>query len=431
MTVQAMSLSTSDRATSRPELQKILVTAYACEPGLGSEAGIGWGWTREIAQRYDCWLVTRENNVAAVRARATELGLDRLRVIGFDLPAWARFWKRGERGALPYFWLWQWRVAKLARSLDREHDFDLVQHLTFASDWIPSGLAAVGKPFVWGPVGRHPRVPAAFLGVADGRARRGEGWKAATKGFLTRADRLLHRTWKRADLILYIGSAFERNLPRFVHHKTLPFLACGTVAEELPADRFERGAGFEVLFAGRLVDLKGVRLALDAFARLHAEAPTATLTFVGDGPLRGALEARAQELGVAHSVQFTGHVELSEVWRRMRSAQVFLFPSFEGAGMVVPEAMIAGNPVVCLDFGGPADMVTDATGIKVPLGATFEQTAEGLGRALIELEGDERRRARLARGAHAWAVRETTWEAKGERLEALYTRALEHFEASA
>ncbi len=152
---------------------KVLLSAYACEPGVGSEGGIGWNWTRQVALRNPCVLITRKNNVQAIRAAAEREGLDNLRVVGFDLPYWMRFWKRKGRGALAYFYLWQLSQIPLARRLDREHDFDLVQHLTFASSWIPSGLAFVGKPFLWGPVGQHPRIPQAFV---DGAESRREGW---------------------------------------------------------------------------------------------------------------------------------------------------------------------------------------------------------------------------------------------------------------
>jgi len=49
----------------------------------------------------------------------------------------------------------------------------------------------------------------------------------------------------------------------------------------------------------------------------------------------------------------------------MNNSYIFLFPSFEGAGMVVIEAMAAGLPVVCLDYSGPGEIVTDECGIKI------------------------------------------------------------------
>src|SRR5215813_4508656 len=60
------------------------------------------------------------------------------------------------------------------------------------------------------------------------------------------------------------------------------------------------------LFVGNLLDGKGVRLLLEAFAKCHDADPSLTLTFVGEGPLAQALADRAAELGVANVVTFTG-----------------------------------------------------------------------------------------------------------------------------
>jgi glycosyltransferase involved in cell wall biosynthesis len=399
---------------------KVLATAYACEPGQGSEAGIGWNWARQIARRHELVLITRENNVDAIEraARAEGLGLT---VVGYDLPRWARCWKRGGRGAVAYFYLWQRSLARLARRLDRQHDFDVVQHLTFASSWIPSGLATLGKPFVWGPVGQHPAVPSRFMQPGDLRGRLAERAKAAVRSTLLTCDPALGRTLEAADVILSLGREFSDRVPARWRAKVEPMLACGTQPSEMVTPRTLGGGPFEVLFAGRLIELKGVRLALEAFAELHAQVP-ARLTLLGEGPLRGALETRARELGIADDVVLRGNLPHAEALRVMHSAHVFLFPSFEGAGMVVPEAMAAGNPVVCLDFGGPGEMVGDERGIAVALQATPEDTARALAGALLDLARDEQRRLGFAQRALEWARRETSWEAKGARLEDIYAR---------
>lgn len=408
--------------------RRILLTAYACEPGLGSEAGIGWNWAVEVARRNRAWVLTRENNVERCVDAARELGLaDRLTFVGFDLPQWMRAWKRGGRGAVLYFYLWQLALARRARALDREHHFDVVHHLTFASSWIPSGLAFVPKPFVWGPIGRHPRVPSRFLAHGGLRARAVELLKSASKRACELADPFLALTRRRADVVLAIGPDDVAALPAHARPRARTFLACGTEhAAPLPG-RFERGATFEVLFAGRLVDLKGPRLALDAFARLAARAPEARLVYVGAGPLRATLAARAAELGLADRVEITGHVPRAEVLARLARSDVFLFPSFEGAGMVVVEAMAAGNPVVCLDWGGPGAMTGARErlprGLATPVERTFDATAEGLGDALIQLHADEALRGRLARNATAWALANATWSAKGQHLDELYSLA--------
>ncbi len=62
--------------------KRILLSAYACEPGLGSEAGIGWNWTRQVSQRYDTWLITREGGDEGRKDLLAEAGVEI-----FEMPA--------------------------------------------------------------------------------------------------------------------------------------------------------------------------------------------------------------------------------------------------------------------------------------------------------------------------------------------------------
>ncbi|MFT7487241.1 MAG: glycosyltransferase involved in cell wall biosynthesis [Candidatus Paceibacteria bacterium] len=408
---------------------RVLLSAYACEPGLGSEAGIGWNWTRQVAQQYDTWLITRENNVEQIERAAREEGIDNLTVVGFDLPPWARFWKRGALGAMPYFYLWQVAMGGAARKLDAQFDFDVVHHLTFASSWIPSGLATLDKPFVWGPVGQHPRIPDRFLLREDWRARALEFFKAGLRGTLMACDPLVRRTRMEADRILSLGSEFSDRVQGATRHKLQPCLACGTDPHHLSESRFLRSKEFRVLYAGRLVDLKGVRLVIESFARLVERKPEAQLDLLGEGPRRAWIEQRVKELGLEHAITLHGKVTHDRTLDCMHRSDVFLFPSFEGAGMVVPEAMAAGNPVVCLDFGGPGEMVGSERGLRVQVAESPEATAAGLASALLLLADNEEQRERLARSAANWASTETTWAAKGELLPQIYGQALAHHQA--
>jgi len=112
-----------------------------------------------------------------------------------------------------------------------------------------------------------------------------------------------------------------------------------------------------VLFVGRVVTWKGVLLAVDSFAAAGLEG--ARLVVVGQGPALDGMRRRAYEAGIGDSVEFTGPIERDEVLWRMRTASCLLFPSFhDSAGFVVSEALSLGLPVVCLDHGGPGELVT-------------------------------------------------------------------------
>src|SRR6202008_4554445 len=87
-----------------------------------------------------------------------------------------------------------------------------------------------------------------------------------------------------------------------------------------------------------------------------------------------------------------------EALSRFAHADIFLFPSCEGGGMVVLEAMAHGLPVVCLDYGGPGEMVTSDCGFAVEVG-DMETMVSSLAAALAKLAEDPSRRLRMALAA--------------------------------
>jgi len=123
-------------------------------------------------------------------------------------------------------------------------------------------------------------------------------------------------------------------------------------------------------------------------------------------------------------VFFAGKMNRATVLMEMEKCDVFIFPSFEGAGMVVIEAMAKGLPVVCLDFGGPGEYVTDECGIKVPLTKPAE-VIQGLADALSKLATDPGFYERLSAGAIKRVRNNYLWDSVGEQLNILYRQVYE------
>jgi glycosyltransferase involved in cell wall biosynthesis len=177
--------------------------------------------------------------------------------------------------------------------------------------------------------------------------------------------------------------------------------------------------GRHILYVGRHLPVKGGALAVEAFARIAQGIPQARLTLIGEGPEEKNLRRRVHELGIEPQVEFRPWQTQERVWRAMETADVFLFPSMEGAGMVVLEAMRAGLPVVCLKFGGPGTMVTDETGFRVPTG-TSDRVIEELGAALVRLLEDPALRARMSGAAQQRAIENFSWKAKRAFVRSIY-----------
>ena len=104
------------------------------------------------------------------------------------------------------------------------------------------------------------------------------------------------------------------------------------------------------LFCGQLIPRKGVDTVLRAFARVQARGLAPALLIVGDGPQRAELESLASALGIAHAVTFAGFAEPEALPPYFAAADAIVVASRqEGWGLVVPEAMAAGLPVLASD----------------------------------------------------------------------------------
>lgn len=189
----------------------------------------------------------------------------------------------------------------------------------------------------------------------------------------------------------------------------------------LDTDRFTRPSrgGGGIVTVGRLTAQKRVDLILDALAALARRGRARDLTVVGDGPERGALEARAARLGVADRVRFTGYVEPAQVPEALGDADVCAFTAVgEGFGLAAAEALALGIPVVALDSGGGVTDIVPRTGAGrvMPAG-----DAEALAGALDELARAPDAR-RLAAELGADLKRRLSPDAVAAAFEALFAR---------
>jgi glycosyltransferase involved in cell wall biosynthesis len=171
----------------------------------------------------------------------------------------------------------------------------------------------------------------------------------------------------------------------------------------------------ELIFVGGLVPRKACDLALRAAAPL-LRSDLARFTVVGDGPERDRLEQLARSLGIQKAVFFCGWLSHAEVLRRLRSADVMVFPSVRdnGAGVVF-EALASGAVPVVADFGGPGDIVHPEVGYKVPLTNEIDVVAQ-MEKILTELAHNRDRLEQLRRQGMAYVQKRLTWDAKAQTV---------------
>lgn len=177
-----------------------------------------------------------------------------------------------------------------------------------------------------------------------------------------------------------------------------------------------------VLFAGRLIEVKGTTYLLRAMQEVQRHVPGAEVVIAGSGELRPVLERQASELGV--TVRFLGRATPEELRARHAEAAVFCLPSVsaatgqrEGMSNSLLEAMASGLPVVGSDSGGIPEAVGDA-GMLVP-----ERDVQALAGRLVAVLGDPALRERMGAAARGRIVARFDLRTQVGRLEGLYDRA--------
>jgi glycosyltransferase involved in cell wall biosynthesis len=189
--------------------------------------------------------------------------------------------------------------------------------------------------------------------------------------------------------------------------------------------RFDKVAAQDVsgplraCFIGRLVPYKGADMLIEAAApalregRLH-------LDILGDGPMRADLEAQVAREGAGAAVTFHGTVPHAGVQDIAVRSNLLTFPSIrEFGGGVVLEAMALGVVPLIVDYAGPGELVTEATGYKVPIGTRAEVVAgfrDALERVLADPSGLPAMGARARERAHG----HFTWAAKARQVARVY-----------
>jgi glycosyltransferase involved in cell wall biosynthesis len=362
---------------------RIVAFAYACEPETGSEPGAGWMWARMLARIGDTWVVTRENNRDAIEAALSAVAeRERLHFEYVDLPAWARFWKRGRRGVHLYYVLWQMAALGRARALDQEQRFDLAWHLTFANGWIGSTAAFLGKRFVYGPIGGGVKTPWKLIPALGVRGSLQELLRVSVRGAARYVNPLARLAWRRADVILVQNPETREWLP--ARHRAKADVFPNAVLEVFDGTPTPRDSDRKTaLFAARLSPWKGAGLAVRVIARL----PGWRLSVVGSGSDAARLRRIAERHGVADRIHFLGPLPRAHLLDLMRrDVDVLLFPSLhEDAGWVVAEARASGLPVVALDRGGPPLL-----GAAVAEPGTVDETVSRLASCVTEVTSRDR-----------------------------------------
>jgi len=313
----------------------------------------------------------------------------------------------------PFHLAFEWRAWRQLRSRILAGEFDIVLRLVPMSPSLPSPFAFFLRkgpiPFVIGPLNGGLPWPPGFSQLDKQRQ-----WTAGLRN-IYRILPFARSTYRYATAII---AASSQTYSEFAQYRDkLFFVPEPGIGRSVCSDDSRgpgRSAKLDLLFVGGLVPRKACDLALRAAATLLRN-DLAHFTVVGDGPERKTIEELARSLGVEKAVSFCGWISQADVLSRMRSADVFLFPTLrDNGGGVVFEALASGAVPVVVDFGGPGDIVHPDVGYKVPLTSESDIVSR-MEKILADLAINRDLLSRLRRQGMIYARECLTWDAKAQR----------------
>ena len=309
-------------------------------------------------------------------------------------------------------------VSLLGRGIEmlrRNGGYDLVQ----VHDWLAASAAKAlqetfGLPVV---VTIHDTQIGKALGKLDPHQQyvaAMEGWLCDLADAVTVNSEFIRRELIEAysvpaDKITVIGCGVN---PESFHTRSDPRLFKTVFCQ--PGEQL-------VAFVGRLAQLKGPHVLLEAIPQLATVCPRARFVFAGEGQMQEPLQRRAAELNVADRVRFVGHLRGQVLATFYRAADVLVVPSlYEPFGMVALEGMVCGTPVIACDTGGLSDIIEhEVSGVKVP-----PNDPRALASALAQLLLNPARGQQLAQAGQQRAETAFRWSDVAIRTVAVYEQVL-------
>ena len=408
----------------------ILINAYACSPGMGSEPGMAWNWVSNLAKFCELYIITegefrdKIEEVVPTLEQGKNMHFyynpvsDEIRKMCWNQGDW-RFYK--------FYREWQWKTYLMAKDICSKEKIDVLHQLNMIGFREPGYLWKLsqenGVPFVWGPIGGIKQFPTAYLKGAGLKMKLFNRLKNFLNVWQLKHDKRVNEAFKTAKVLVSSIPDSYRAIKKYkgLESVVIPETGC-FLSENIPTDRFDEKE-FHVMWVGKFDFRKQLPLALRAVA--IADNPNIVLDVYGSGSDEqvGSAKRLVDAMGINGRVIWHGNQPNDVVMNAMRKAQLFLFTSVsEDTSTVVLEAVSNRLPVLCFDACGMAAVIEDKVGRKVALSEPI-MSAHEFARLLNELEHDRTLLKQMSVNCKE-RQKELSWEVKAKTMVEWYEKIL-------
>ncbi len=412
---------------------RALVLAELCNPEWVSGPLVGWSHAFALSKNADVHLVTHEMNEPAIeRSSWPRDRVTFIRLANYEkLKVW--FTHRVLRSdhttqmftavGIPFYWLFERLTWQLLGKRIEGGEFDVVHRITPVSPVVSSPitkrLSRARVPFVLGPINGGLPWPKGYANALQKERELVNRFRSVYQH-----APFLSATWRDAAALLVASRATWDEIPE--RHRSRCFYLPENGILETTVSRESRGPltkPLRAVFVGRLTPYKCADVAIRGLAPAIKRGDV-VFDILGHGPERAYLERIVREEGIGAQTTFHGWLEHKDTLRLLGQAHLQVFPSIrEFGGGVVVEGMALGVVPIVMAYGGPAEIVDDRTGFRLPL-ESAEITARQIDRIVSELVAKPDRWLPMSDACRERIRDEFTWEAKAKRSISVYEHVL-------
>lgn len=351
----------------------ILINAYAVSPFWGSEQGVGWNWTIQIAKYCNCFIITESEYQKEIdNAVANHPYKDRLHFFYLPVKQEVRdmCWNQGDYRFYLYYAKWQERALVVARQIIHDNHIDIIHQLNMVSFREPGYLWKIDNiPFVWGPIsgfnpeylpfmkdmGLNAYLKIVIKNIVNQAQVR---WMPRVRKAFNHSNAIITTTPYCRDFIksYYLKDAIIIN-ETGIHN------SCVDISQ---LERKNDGT-LNLLWVGRFIKTKKLDIALKTIANLkHLDKIKLHIVGYGVNDEEHFYKSLASKLGIEDRCVWHGKKSNTEVQAMMRQMDAFFFTSIaEATSTVVPEAIQNRLPIICHDACAFGSLVTSRIGWKI------------------------------------------------------------------
>lgn len=352
----------------------VLINAYAMAPNWGSEQGMGWNWTIQIAKYCKVFVITEGQWCDDIEeALKTLPQASNIKMYYNPVSDKVRkmCWNQGDYRFYYYYDKWQKKTLEIARQIIAENKIDVIHQLNMVGFREPGQLWKIeGIPYVWGCFSGFNPMNLAFM--------KDMGWKhdVASKlrswinWYQVRYTPKVRHAFQHANALITTTPYCQKVIKQVYNKDAIIINETGVHGGCVPVEMINRNEDntFNLLWVGRFIKTKKLDIALKTLANLK-KYKNIKLHVVGFGmnSEEGFYKSMACDLGIDNMVVWHGKQPNDIVQQMMRQMKLFFFTSIdEATSTVVPEAIQNRLPIVCHDACAFGALINNSIGRKIP-----------------------------------------------------------------